>query len=188
MNDDQTDAGGAESPGGHREIEVRLDDQVGDEPDPERWRRLVLDTLRREEVTGGSLDVLFVDAATIADLNAEHLGKDGPTDVLSFPLDDPNDVEDPVFGFEPPHLGDVVLCREVAIAQAPGHAGSVDAELTLLLVHGVLHILGHDHAEDDERETMQARERVHLTAAGYEHPVPAASPASDLAPVEESAD
>ncbi len=159
-------------------LEIHLDDQVGDEPDPDRWRALVASVLEGEGVSEGTLDVFFVDRDAIAALNAEHLGKEGPTDVLSFPLDapplaEPAPVLDPLAQLGPPHLGDIVLCRSVAVDQAPTHAGSVDAELTLLLAHGVLHILGHDHAEDDERLAMQARERVHLAAAGFVHPVAA---------------
>jgi len=56
-------------------------------------------------------------------------------------------------------LGDVVVCPAVAERQAPEHAGSYDDELALLVVHGVLHVLGHDHAEPDETAAMQARER-----------------------------
>ncbi|HEY6414947.1 MAG TPA: rRNA maturation RNase YbeY, partial [Acidimicrobiales bacterium] len=56
-------------------------------------------------------------------------------------------------------LGDVVVCPAVAERQAPEHAGSYDDELALLVVHGVLHVLGHDHAGVDEAAIMQARER-----------------------------
>lgn len=154
------------------DVVVRLEDQVGDEPDPDRWCELVGRVLRAEGVERGELDVLLVDRATIAELNETHLGHVGPTDVLSFPLDaDPAAADDPLASLAPRHLGDIVLCRAVAADQAPFHAGSLDAELTLLLVHGVLHVLGHDHAEDAERETMQARERIHLAAEGFAHPV-----------------
>ncbi len=56
-------------------------------------------------------------------------------------------------------LGDVVICPAVAARQAPEHAGTIDDELALLVVHGILHVLGHDHADDAERVAMQARER-----------------------------
>ena len=61
-------------------------------------------------------------------------------------------------------LGDVVVCPAVAVANAPAHAGSYDDEVALLVVHGVLHLLGMDHATDDERDAMQARERELLAA------------------------
>jgi len=96
------------------------------------------------------LSLLFVDAATIAELNQEHLGKTGPTDVLAFPIDEP--------GESPPNapaiLGDVVVCPEVAYEQAQraGHGGQ--DELELLTVHGILHLLGMDHADPAEEREM----------------------------------
>jgi probable rRNA maturation factor len=105
-----------------------------------------------------SLQLVSPDA--IAELKAEHLGGDGPTDVLSFPLD----------GLDggPPDwmVGDVVVCPEVAAAQAPDHAGDLDSELALLVVHGGLHLCGWDHADDDERDRMWARERELMDGLG----------------------
>ena len=71
-------------------------------------------------------------------------------------------------------LGDVVLCPAVAARQAPEHAGTLDDELALLVVHGVLHVLGHDHAEPDQAERMRARERELLEAHHWDGPAPAA--------------
>jgi probable rRNA maturation factor len=88
----------------------------------------------------------------MAELNTEHMGKDGATDVLSFPMDDV-----PMPGV-PTLLGDIVICPAVAADQFSRHAGTFDDELALLLVHGVLHVLGHDHAEPDETAAMRGRE------------------------------
>jgi probable rRNA maturation factor len=96
--------------------------------------------------------LLLVDESTIAGLNAKHLGHDGPTDVLAFPIDEPG--ESPPAG--PAILGDVVLCPAVAHRQAAERGGSVHAELQLLTVHGLLHLLGMDHAEPDEEREMFA--------------------------------
>ena len=71
-------------------------------------------------------------------------------------------------------LGDVVLCPAVAIAQAPSHAGTIDDELALLIVHGVLHIVGYDHAEPVERDRMQRRERELLETFHWKAAAPAA--------------
>ena len=70
-------------------------------------------------------------------------------------------------------LGDVVICPDVARAQAPSHAGTLDDELALLVVHGVLHVLGHDHAEADEAEAMRAKELELLVAHHWGGPPPA---------------
>jgi probable rRNA maturation factor len=96
------------------------------------------------------LSVLCIDADAMTELNRRHMGKAGPTDVLAFPLDLPGE---PTAG-EPTLLGDVVLCPEVAAGQAGEHDITLDEELDMLLVHGILHLLGHDHAEPTERTTM----------------------------------
>jgi probable rRNA maturation factor len=70
-------------------------------------------------------------------------------------------------------LGDVVICPSVAVAQAPSHAGTVDDELALLVVHGVLHVLGHDHQHPDEMARMRAREVDLLQELHWYGPVPA---------------
>jgi len=87
-------------------------------------------------------------------LNREHLGSEGPTDVLAFPVDLLGEVPDG----SPVLLGDVVLCPAVAAGQASDHSREVDAELSFLLVHGILHLLGHDHADPEERVVMQRLE------------------------------
>jgi probable rRNA maturation factor len=100
-------------------------------------------------------------------LNLEHMGEDGPTDVLAFPIDGPDlaagDRSAPVrTGGPPPVLGDVVSCPTVARRNAAAHDVAEEDELALLVVHGVLHILGHDHAEAEETAVMKGREQLHL--------------------------
>lgn len=107
------------------------------------------------------LTVHMVDEDAIADLNREHMGGNGPTDVLAFPLDDPGEVPANMTVL----LGDVVLCPAVAAAQASEGDGLV-GELSLLLVHGILHLLGHDHLEPEERVLMQKREGELLDGFG----------------------
>ena len=75
-------------------------------------------------------------------------------------------------GAVPVLLGDVVICPAVAAAQASAHAGTLDDELALLVVHGVLHVLGHDHAERDDTARMRARELAHLEAHHWGGPPP----------------
>lgn len=99
------------------------------------------------------LSLLLVDEETIAALNHHHLGESGPTDVLAFPIDEPGETPPGV----PAVLGDVVLCPTVAERQARGAgARSTQDELRLLTVHGILHLLGLDHAEPDEEREMTA--------------------------------
>lgn len=152
------------------------DEQSTAEVDVDRWTTLAREVLVAEGVRGeAELSLLFVDEAAIAELNLRFMDAEGPTDVLAFPIDDavvagrwPDagtagpDRDDPDPGDMPLLLGDVVVCPAVARRQAPTHAGSYEDELALLVVHGVLHVLGHDHAEPDETAVMQERERVLL--------------------------
>jgi probable rRNA maturation factor len=111
-----------------------------------------------------SIGLILSDDAELADLNRDHMGKTGPTDVLSFP------VFDPAFPLPPgrrPHLGDVVVSVERAIEQAVEGRGGQTSDVTwspademrLLVTHGALHICGWDHAEPDEEAEMRALER-----------------------------
>jgi probable rRNA maturation factor len=134
--------------------------------DVDRWERLACAVLTDEGV-GGELTLTFVDAVDIADLNAEHMGSVGPTDVLSFPLDDDETPGVPTL------LGDVVISPAVAAAQYETHAGTLDDEIALLVVHGILHVLGHDHAHADETATMRQREVELLEAHHWHGPAPA---------------
>lgn len=133
-----------------------------------RWEALALAVLADEGVTG-ELTLTFVDAAEMAELNAAHMGKTGPTDVLSFPLDDD---DDPMPGV-PALLGDVVVSAAVAAAQCADHAGTLDDELALLIVHGILHVRGHDHAEPTETAVMRSRELALLERHHWHGPAPA---------------
>jgi probable rRNA maturation factor len=96
------------------------------------------------------LSLLLVDRDTIAALNRQHLGKEGPTDVLAFPIDEPGETPSGA----PAVLGDVVLCPDVAAEQAADRPHSEHEELQLLTVHGILHLLGMDHAEPDQEREM----------------------------------
>ncbi len=149
------------------------DEQSAHPVDTIRWIKLAEAVLADEGVRGETeVSILFVDENAIADLNARFLGKDGPTDVLAFPID-----EEPVEGGRSPDsggtgpgynpspeeaptlLGDVVICPVVAHRNAPEHAGTYEDELALLLVHGLLHLLGMDHEDPEEAEAMEAKER-----------------------------
>lgn len=154
------------------------DEQTAVAIDVARWQRLALAALADEGVSGEcELSVMFVAEATIAELNERFMGHEGPTDVLSFPIDGepdppgrwpdsggpgPDREDDPEE--LPLLLGDVVVCPAVAERNAPTHAGSVDDELALLIVHGILHLLGMDHATDEQRAAMWAREQTLLAA------------------------
>ncbi|CAN5733679.1 rRNA maturation RNase YbeY [soil metagenome] len=148
------------------------DEQDAHVIDVVRWEALARNVLEAEGVEGDAeLALLFVDEATIAQLNGTFMGQVGPTDVLAFPIDDDEvsvgrspDGSTTGPDREPPSdvpllIGDVVICPAVAARNAPAHAGTFDDEIALLTVHGILHVLGMDHAEPEETTQMQARER-----------------------------
>lgn len=134
------------------------------EPEPldlAAFERLAAFVLDREDLPDmAELSIAVVELDEMANLNERYRGAAGATDVLSFGCDDPCAVE----GDEPITLGDVILAPEVAEAQAAEYGHTVEEELNLLLVHGILHLLGYDHDADDEAAVMQARERSLLTA------------------------
>ena len=135
--------------------------------DVDRWRQLALAALAAEGSVG-ELTLTFVDRADMAELNSQYMDKAGATDVLSFPMADEPDEGVPVL------LGDVVLSPSVAFEQYRDHAGTIDDEFALLVVHGVLHILGHDHHEADEATAMRKRELELLVAHHWNGPPPPA--------------
>lgn len=174
--------------GGDGVPEVFISDEQDEVPiDLARWRELALGALSAEGVRGLSeLTVYFVDEIAITELNREHMGKEGPTDVLAFPLDGVECIEIQGPGAisrgpaRPHHdhddmpllLGDVFVCPSVALSQAPSHAGSLEDEIALLVVHGILHVLGYDHDEDVAKSKMQERERVILSQYHWGGPPP----------------
>lgn len=98
------------------------------------------------------LSVAVVDEMEMARLHVEWMDLPGPTDVMSFPMDElqAGSADQPTEGT----LGDIVLCPPVAARQALAAGHSTEDEFFLLTVHGILHLLGHDHQDDDEREVM----------------------------------
>ena len=113
--------------------------------------RFVLDRLRVHPLA--ELCVKLVDIDTITELNVKWMDGDGPTDVLAFPMDElrPGLVnEEPEEGI----LGDIMVCPDIAARQATEAGHPVRSELELLTVHGILHLLGYDHAEPEEHKTM----------------------------------
>ena len=152
---------GEQDPGGDR-FTVSFDDEQHvpvDVPSLLRVARRALEMLSVPD--GAALAVTFVEPSRMAELKEGALGERAPTDVLAFPMDD---VDDPMPGQVV--IGDVVICPEVAEEQARAAAHSPGDELTLLLVHGILHCLGRDHATPEDERAMFAEQAEILAAAG----------------------
>ncbi len=143
-------------------IEVNNESGVGvDESEIVALARHVLDGMRVN--AQAELSVLLVDEAAMEQLNRQWMDEAGPTDVLSFPMDElrPGREEEDL---QPGLLGDVVLCPQVARRQARQAGHSNEEELLLLTTHGILHLLGFDHAEpEEEQEMFDLQRRLLLT-------------------------
>ena len=111
-------------------------------------------------VVEGDVVILLTDDAAIQELNARFRDKDRPTNVLSFPA------AESAF----PHLGDVVLAFAYCEAEAKAQGKTLSDHLSHLVIHGILHLLGHDHMEDEEAEEMEGEERLILSGLGIADP------------------
>jgi probable rRNA maturation factor len=127
------------------------------EIDRGRMREVVRTVLEGEGVAEAEVSLAFVDNPTIHRLNKQFLDHDEPTDVLTFPLSEANARK---------LSGELVLGAEVAKAEAEARGHDVQAELTLYVIHGVLHLCGYDDKTDGDAREMRQRERHYLTRLG----------------------
>lgn len=124
-------------------------------------RSLARRLLRTEECPDNTeVSILLTDDAQIAELNNQYRDVDGPTDVLSFSQTEGED--EPIQGIEDGLLGDVVISVETAQRQADEQAKSLESEIDMLLVHGLLHLLGYDHALPEDERMMFAKQNEFL--------------------------
>lgn len=129
---------------------------------PEALASRVITAAAAGEAAKGAVSVLFADDSAVRALNKAWRGKDAPTNVLSFPA--------PV-GFE--SLGDIALALETVLAEAKAQGKTATAHAAHLIAHGFLHLIGYDHVDDAQAETMEGRERAIMAGLGiadpYEH-------------------
>jgi probable rRNA maturation factor len=117
------------------------------------------------------LAITLVDELQMTALNDEHMGKTGPTDVLSFPIEDFSaGIPDPDEDGPPLLLGDIFICPSVVRANARSAEVRFEDEMALMVVHGILHLLGRDHVIEKEAEEMEQREREILAMVGRVRP------------------
>lgn len=148
------------------------------------WRRLVPDVEMRLAAALAALlrgcpglpahrfevSVVLADDATVRQLNARHRGRDRPTDVLSFPQFEADELRRIAPEGPPLPLGDVILARETVVREARALGRPVGDHLVHLFVHGVLHLLGHDHAAEEEAARMEQLETAILAELGLPDP------------------
>lgn len=133
------------------------------EPLPEAEQLETWVSLALENRPGAELTVRLVDKAESRQLNSRYRGKDRPTNVLSFPAELPS-------GIDLPLLGDIVICAPLVGQEAEAQNKPVQSHWAHLVIHGVLHLLGHDHQTDDEAAEMESLEVNLLASIGVANP------------------
>jgi len=144
-----------------------------DDPLPTEWLLELAGVAVRAEglPESAQLSVALVGESRMAELNGEYMGMKGPTDVLSFPIEDfSTGVPDQDEDAPPLLLGDIVICPAVVSGNAKAAGVRFEDEMALMVVHGLLHLLGHDHVIEEEAEKMEQREREILGLVGRERP------------------
>ncbi len=148
-------------------MSVEVDNESGvevDEREVSALARHVLDALHVHPQA--ELFVRLVDIAAMTDLHVRWMDEQGPTDVLSFPMDELRPGREGAPS-DPGLLGDVVVCPQVAATQAKAAGHATEEEVLLLTTHGILHLLGYDHAEpEEEKEMFALQRRLLLTFLG----------------------
>jgi probable rRNA maturation factor len=140
-------------------VSIEVNNESGVEVDEAEFAdlgRFVLDAMRVHPRS--ELSIILVDTTVMTELHVQWMDEPGPTDVLSFPMDELRPGRDGELS-PPGTLGDVVLCPQVAADQAVAAGHSTAEELLLLTTHGILHLLGYDHAEPEEEKEMFALQR-----------------------------
>ena len=152
---------------------VELSDEQDDPLEHEPLRRLAATVITGELLPADTQVALtFVDVDAMTGLNEKHMGRTGPTDVLSFPIEalTPGRVPKTPEGGPPLMLGDVVVCPTVVRRNALAAEVPFEDEMALMVVHGILHLLGYDHEDDGDAEKMEQRERDLLALVGRTRP------------------
>ncbi len=154
------------------EVGVQVEAPWREAVDEAALRELAVRVLASEGVAAPvEASVVITDDETVRELNRRYLGRDEPTDVLSFPLAEASTRTEAAEPFvDPPdgvnHLGEVMISYPTAEEQAREQGHGVDREIAHLVVHGLLHLLGHDHQEPEEERRMRSLEEEFLAASG----------------------
>ena len=146
----------------HQAVDIQYAVTVDGMPEESEIRQWVLQTLP-EQNKASELTIRVVDEAEITALNRQYRGKEGATNVLSFPYE-------AIPGVASDLLGDVVICAPVVASESVAQSKPLDAHWAHIVIHGVLHLLGYDHHQDDEAHKMEARETELLDSLGYANP------------------
>lgn len=144
-------------------IDIEINSTSEKIPDAKNIEQWISAALQSDELIDAEVSVYIVDENESQTLNSQYRGKDKPTNVLSFPADIPEEVGVPL-------LGDLVICAPVVAREAEEQGKSLNAHWAHMLVHGTLHLLGYDHAKDDEAEAMESLETELITKMNFPAP------------------
>lgn len=154
-------------------MNVFFADEQDENLEPEPLRSLAESVLKAEDLPEGTeLSMVLVDVDDMQRYNERFMNRKGPTDVLAFPLEHLHPGRRPALAPNGPplNLGDVFICPKVVRDNAAGAGVSFEDELSLMVVHGILHLLGYDHMDDGQAAEMEAREAELLALAGRFRP------------------
>ncbi len=150
------------------EIDVLVDEGLDGCPQPEWLRNFVEQVLLMQKSSfDAELGLVITTQERVRELNRNYRGMDEPTDVLAFALSETCGTESTDFVAPPDgilHLGEVIISYPQAVIQAKEHQHSVKREIAILIIHGVLHLLGYDHAEPEVERAMTAEEKKILNS------------------------
>jgi len=145
------------------ELDLQVACAAAELPAAEAFEAWAAAALAGEDRDAAELTIRIVDEAESAELNRRYRHRSGPTNVLSFPFEAPP-------GIELPLLGDLVICAPVVAREAAAQGKPAAAHWAHMVVHGILHLLGYDHLEEEEAAGMEALETVILARIGYPDP------------------
>jgi probable rRNA maturation factor len=155
-----------------RQIDVQIKRGISIKHNKSWFRDMAITVLDAESIADSlEFGLVITDTKTIRRLNKTYREQDKPTDVLAFHMVHNSLEQNSQFFITPPngvmHLGEVVISYPVAVQQALEHGHSIEKELAILTIHGILHLFGYDHNKDEERRIMNAKERQILNTAGF---------------------
>jgi len=133
-------------------------------PSTAKFKRWAITALTKK-MPSAEITIRIVDKDEMTELNSTYRQKNKPTNVLSFPFDMPEELEE-----DTPLLGDIVICAAVIAEEAIAQEKSAEAHWAHMVVHGILHLLGYDHEQDQDAEVMEAEEIKILHSLGFNNP------------------
>ncbi|ANU23519.1 rRNA maturation RNase YbeY [Planococcus donghaensis] len=130
-------------------------------------KKILEHAAKQEKVTDSEVSVTFVTNEMIRDINREYRGKDQPTDVISFAMEEMGEGETAIIGSQEPRmLGDIIISLDRTKEQAEDFGHSFERELGFLAIHGFLHLLGYDHMTEEDEKKMFSRQEEILVSLG----------------------